>query len=65
MLGKKGLANTFSLDVERMVRDENISYMEAIVFSAHAKNLEPEAVVGLINDNLKDKLEAEARELNI
>ena len=52
MLGKKGLANTFSLDVERMVRDENISYMEAIVFSAHAKNLEPEAVVGLINDNL-------------
>jgi len=64
MLSKKDLANTFSLEIEELVHKENLSYMDAIVFAANEKNIEPEAAANLINDTLKDKLEAEARDLN-
>ena len=64
MLSKKELANTFSLEIEEIVHNEKMSYMDAIVFAAISKNIEPEAAAGLLNDNIKDKLEAEARDLN-
>jgi len=64
MLTKKELANTFSMEVEEMVHIENISYMDAIVFAANKRNMEPETAAKLLNRNIKDKLEAEARELN-
>jgi len=64
MLSKKELANTFSLEIEHMVCNEKMSYMDAIVFAAHKNNLEPEAAAGLLNDTVRDKLEAEARDLN-
>ena len=64
MLSKKELANTFSMEIEQIVHKENMSYMDAIVFAAHRKNLEPEVAAGLLNDNVRDKLEAEARDLN-
>jgi len=64
MLSKKELANTFSLEIEYMVRNEKLSYMDAIVFAAHKNSLEIEAAAGFLNDNVRDKLEAEARDLN-
>ena len=64
MLSKKELANTFSLQIEHMVHDDKMSYMDAIVFAAQKNNIEPEAAAGLLNDNVRDKLEAEARDLN-
>ena len=64
LINKKEMANTFSLEIEKIVYNENLSYMDAIVFAASAKNIEPEAAASLLNDNIKDKLEAEARDLN-
>lgn len=64
MLSKKQMANTFSLEIEQIVHNQKMSYMDAIVFAANKKNIEPEAAAGLLNDNVKDKLEAEARDLN-
>jgi hypothetical protein len=64
VISKKQMANTFSLEIEQIVHKEKMSYMDAIVFAAHQKNIEPEAVAGLLNDNVRDKLEAEARDLN-
>lgn len=58
------MANTFSLEIEEIVHKENLSYMDAIVFAAIAKNIEPEVAASLLNNNIKDKLEAEARDLN-
>jgi hypothetical protein len=64
MISKKQMANTFSLQIEEMVHKENLSYMDAIVFAARKNNIEPEAAAGLLNGNVRDKLEAEARDLN-
>ena len=63
-MNKKEMANTFSLEVEEIVHRDKLSYMDAIIFAATIKNIEPEAAASLLNNNIKDKLEAEARDLN-
>lgn len=64
MLSKKELSNTFSMEVEHIVYNEKLSYMDAIVFNANKRNIEPEKAAGLLNKNIKAKVEAEARDLN-
>ena len=58
------MANTFSMEIEHIVKDKKMSYMDAIVFAANTRNIEPEVAAGLLNENIKDKLESEARDLN-
>ena len=64
MMSKKELANTFSMEEEHMVHNEKLTYMDAIVFAATKRNMEPETAAGLLNKNIKAKVEAEARDLN-
>jgi len=64
MLSKKELANTFSMEIEEIVLNENLTYMDAIVFAANEKNIEPEVAASLLNENIRVKLEVEARDLN-
>ena len=64
MLTKKEMANTFSLEIEHLVKDTDMSYMDAIVWIAASKELEVETAAKLLNKNIKNKLEAEARDLN-
>jgi hypothetical protein len=64
MITKKEMANTFSLEVENLVKDSDMSYMDAIVWTAATKELEVEAAAKMLNKNIKNKLEAEARDLN-
>jgi len=64
MLSKRELSNTFSMEVEHIVYNEKLSYMDAIVFNANKRNIEPEKAAGLLNKNIKAKVEAEARDLN-
>ena len=64
MLTKKEMANTFSLEIEHLVKDTDMTYMDAIVWAAAAKVLEVETAAKLLNKNIKNKLEAEARDLN-
>ena len=58
------MANTFSLEIEHLEKDTDMSYMDAIVWAAASKELEEETAAKLLNKNIKNKLEAEARDLN-
>jgi len=55
---------TFSLEVEKMAQDKNLTHMDAIVEYCKVKNIEPETVARLVSKSLKDKIEANARDLN-
>ena len=57
-------ANEFSLHIEQIVRDQRISYMDAVLEYCKENYLEPDDVASLINKSLKDKIEMEFRELN-
>ena len=54
----------FSVIIETIVCDKNISYMDAIVHYCENNELELESAAKLINSIIKSKIEAEARELN-
>ena len=64
MVTKKEKPNTFSMHIEKIVKDNKISYMDAIVWYSTQKDMEPEAAAALLNKNIRSKLEVEARDLN-
>jgi hypothetical protein len=51
--------------LDAMVRDKKISYMEAILKYTDDVDCEIEMVAKMINRSIKDKIEAEAYELNM
>tara|TARA_R100000808_G_C2048903_1_gene85274 strand:- start:289 stop:498 length:210 start_codon:yes stop_codon:yes gene_type:complete len=51
--------------IEEIVRDKQISYMEAIIMYADNVDYEIEMVAKFLNKSIKDKVEAEADELNM
>ena len=57
-------AAKFSLEVEKIVKDSELNYIEAIVMFCEEKNVEIENVGKLINKPLKEKLKYEAQRLN-
>ena len=56
--------NKFTSDIEQLVMNSDLNYMEAIISYCEEKNIEFESVGKLISKPLKDKLKAEATELN-
>lgn len=56
--------NEFSLYIEQMVRENRLSYMDAVLEYCKENFLEPDDISKLINKSLKDKIEMEFRELN-
>ena len=57
-------SKTFSINIEHLAKEKNITHMEAVLDYCRRNNLEPDAVGSLISKSLKDKIEANARELN-
>ena len=55
---------TFSLEVEKMAQDKNLTHMDAVVEYCKVKNIEPESVARLVSKSLKEKIDANARDLN-
>ena len=55
---------TFSLEIEKMAQEKSITHMDAVLEYCKTKELEPESVTRLISKSLKDKIEANARDLN-
>ena len=51
--------------LDRMVRDKKITYMEAILKYTDDVDCEIEMVAKMLNRSIKDKIEAEAYELNM
>ena len=57
-------ASKFSLEIENIVKDGSLNYIEAIVMYCEEKSIEIEGVNTLINKPLKEKLKYEAQKLN-
>ena len=57
-------SKTFSLEVEKIAKEKNITHMEAVLEHCREQQLEPDSVTRLISKSLKDKIEANARDLN-
>ena len=55
---------TFSIYIESEVRKKHITHMEAILEYCSLNNIEPDSITNLIQKPLKDKIEADARDLN-
>jgi len=54
----------FSMLIEETVLKDKISYMDAIIEVCGRNNIELEEVKKYVSPSIKDKLEAEARQLN-
>ena len=64
-LGDKFISkDKFAEEIEAMVLDTKMSYIEAIVEYCEEKGIEVESVSKLISKPLKEKLKYEATELN-
>ena len=57
-------AKTFSLEIEKIASEKNITHMEAVLDYCFRQGIEPDTVGNLISKSLREKIEANARELN-
>lgn len=55
---------TFSLEIERVAKEKNINHIDAVIWYCEKNDLEPDSVSRLLTKGLKEKIEANARELN-
>ena len=54
-----------NLTIEELVKDKELSYMDAVLHYAQVLELEPEAMAKMLNQSVKDKIEVEAQSLNM
>jgi len=54
-----------NLMIEQLVKEKELSYMEAVLYYAEKSELEPEAMAKMLNQSIKDKIEVEAQGLNM
>ena len=52
------------MEIENVVKDKKITHMEAVLWYCNKEGIEPDTVSSLISKGLKEKIEANARELN-
>ena len=57
-------AAKFSLEIENIVKDSNLKYIEAILQFCEDKSIEIDSVGKLISKPLKEKLKYDAQRLN-
>ena len=54
-----------NLSIEKLGRDKELSYMDAVLHYADVSEIEPEAMAKMLNQSVKDKIEVEAQELRM
>ena len=54
----------FAIKIETIVAKGGVRYMDAILDYCEKNQMEPDAIAPLISKPLKEKIEADARELN-
>ena len=57
-------AKTFSMEIERIALEKKITHLDAVLDYCHRQEIEPDTVGNLISKGLKEKIEANARDLN-
>jgi len=55
----------FSMNIEKLVMEKNIPYMEAVVHYCEKNNIEVETAAKLINNKIKQMIGLEASDLNM
>ena len=55
---------TFTLEIENIVKEKQVSHMDAVLWYCDQQDIEPDSVKSLISKGLKEKIEANARALN-
>ena len=55
---------TFTVEIENIVKDKRITHMEAVLWYCDTEGIEPDTVNSFISKGLKEKIEANARDLN-
>jgi hypothetical protein len=63
-MANKEEITTFSLAIEKLAKDKNTSYMDAILLHCEQTGFEVEVAAKLISGALKSKIKIEAEELN-
>ncbi len=63
-MDKKEEILSFSLNIERMVKEKGLSYIDAIVLYCESTGLETDVAAKLIAGTLKSKIKIEAEGLN-
>ena len=54
----------FSVEIEKIVKDSSLNYIEAVVQFCEDKNIEMDGINKLISKPLKEKLKFDAQRLN-
>ena len=54
-----------NLTIEEIVKEKELSYMDAVLHYAQTSEIEPEAMAKMLNQSIKDKIEVEAQELHL
>lgn len=54
----------FSLEIEKIVLEQNLNYIDAIVYFCEVNNFEIESVSKIVSKSLKEKLRWDATRLN-
>ena len=57
-------SKSFSLEVEKIAKEKNITHMEAVLWYCKDQGIEPDTVSNLLSKGLKEKIEANARDLH-
>ena len=57
-------SKTFSMEIERIALEKNITHLDAVLDYCNRQDIEPDTVGNLISKGLKEKIEANARDLN-
>ena len=55
----------FSLEIERLASQKKLTHLDAVLYYCDKNEIEVESVSKLITKSLKDKIEANARELRL
>ena len=55
---------TFSLEIESIAKEKRVTHMEAVLWYCKKEGIEPDTVGSLISKSLKEKIGANARDLN-
>ena len=64
MVNNKDEITTFSLTIEKIAKEKNTSYMDAIILYCEQTGFEVEVAAKLISGALKSKIKMEAEELH-
>ena len=57
-------AAKFAAEIEKLVKNEKLNYIDAIVLFCEENNIEIDSITKLISKPLKEKLKCDAQQLN-